>query len=133
MCRRLATPFCLMLFAVAGAAANASPAQAGQVGSFVINNRTNVPINFVIRWGTVSESTVKLPPGGHWASIYSVDSSGMVPTPSVSFDAVGGDDEVTSVTYELDTYLVDEQNFLDGKDYSFKYQSNGVVLELFED
>jgi hypothetical protein len=129
---RIATPLCLMLLAVAGAVANASPARAGQVGSFVINNSTNATINYVLRWSSGEETTIELGPGSHWASFYEVDANGRIPTPTVTFDSVGGDDAVTPVTYELDALLLEEENFLQGKDYTFKYDSSGVLLDLYE-
>jgi hypothetical protein len=130
MGRRLATPLCLMLLAVAGAVANASPALAAPKGSFVIHNDTSAFINYTVTWSNGRQTSMEVAPGATWAHWMEVDANGRHSSVSVSFDAVGGDDEVTTVSYAMETYLVEDA--MDGKDYSFRYQSNGVVLELFE-
>lgn len=132
MFRRIATPVCLALFAFAAVAANAAPAQAARYGSFVVNNPSNTPINYAVQWGDGEVEVFTVGEYKASAHYYELDENGEIPGPTITFDCKGGDgeDTLTLLSYDLDAYLVDDP--FAGKEYTFRYSSGGVFLDLYE-
>jgi hypothetical protein len=130
MLNRIIAPVCLALVACAGSLTQAAPAAAANRASFVINNTSLVAINYVIEWSDGDVQEVTLAAGESMAHSVTLNSQNRMPIPYIEFDCVGGDGDYTEARYELDAYTV--SNPQNGKEYSFAYASNGVVLNLHE-
>jgi hypothetical protein len=85
-----------------------------------------------------SSSTTRPPPrsttpfSGATAHYYELDENGEIPGPTITFDCKGGDgeDTLTMLSYDLDAFLVNDP--FAGKNYTFRYASGGVFLDLYE-
>jgi hypothetical protein len=131
MLKRILAPVCLALVAFAGSLSQAAPASAAGRASFVINNTSSVAINYLVEWSDGDVQEVTLAAGESMAHSVTLNSQNRMPIPVIVFDCVGGDGDYTEARYELDAYTVGNPH--DGKEYSFVYASNGVVLNLYED
>ncbi len=131
MFKRIIAPVCLALVALAGSLTQAAPAAAAGRASFVINNTSSVAINYVVEWSDGDVQEVTLAAGESIAHSVTLNSRNRMPIPVIAFDCIGGDGKYTEARYELDAYTVD--NPRNGKNYSFVYASNGVVLNLYAD
>src|SRR3954468_15026776 len=90
--------------AVAAVSAYACEIHATTYGSFVISNPSNVAIHYQVRWGNGDWQTVCIYPGEVRWHYYEIDENGQVPTPSVRFDCIAGDEDITYRVYNVDVY-----------------------------
>jgi hypothetical protein len=129
MFRRILAPACLALVALTSAMAGAASASGVHLGSFVVNNDSNVAINYTVVWSDGDVEYFTIQPGTRTAHFTELDANGQIPTPTVVFDSVGGDSTFQAATYELTAYAVNDP--MAGKAYSFVYSANGVNLDLY--
>src|SRR5262245_50398644 len=98
MFRRLAAPVCVALFALAGSLTHAASANAA-VGAFAVHNPTRATINYTVKWSDGDVHYVTLEPGDSHFHSSSLDSWGMMPTPTIVFDSTLNDDDNVRVSY----------------------------------
>lgn len=130
MFKSLVTAACLGLFALTASMTNVASAASVQYGAFVIHNTSNTAINYTVVWGDGDVEQFTIQGGSQRAHYTNLDGNGRLPTVTVVFDSIGGDDYFQAETYNLTAYAVNDP--MAGKDYSFVYASNGINLDLYE-
>lgn len=116
----------LVIVSLSAAARGAEAA--GGYGSFVIRNPNSVAIKYQVRWGDGEWTRYEIPPGYMKWHYWPLDSNGHVPTPSVRFDCIGGDDGVTMQTYRMSVLPTPDPQY--GRRYVFRY-TGGRFLDLY--
>jgi hypothetical protein len=125
MIKRIATPVCLALIALAASVSQASSASAA-VGAFVLNNPTRARINYTVVWSDGDVQYVTLEPGESHYHSCTLDAWGQMPSPTIMFDDRLNDSVNTVTSYQLDSYRVSDPN--DGKDYTFTLSGSNIGL-----
>lgn len=119
----------LALAPLAAALAAAATADAGDEGAFVLHNPSSTTIKYQIKWGGGPWKSYTVSPNSRRAHSHDLDRFGLVPTPRVRFDNIGGDGRVTFKTYNMKTYEV--FNMFSGKPYTFRWSRDGREVALF--
>lgn len=111
--------------------APAGRAQAGECyGAFAIRNPSNVAIHYQIRWGDGDWKSVCVYPGHTYSHWIELDEFGQIPTPQIRFDWIGGDDDVSFRSYDLNVFATHYPSS-GGKKYVFRFSSCGCFLDLY--
>jgi hypothetical protein len=103
-----------------------------RLGGVVIMNPTENPIYFQMRLGTENEWTDYVVESNQNLQIaFELDRDGLVSTPYMRFDRVGGDDRLSWQEYELDFYEIEYEDDMTGFRYEFQYSDSGKLIDLY--
>lgn len=109
-------------------------------GEFVVENPTDQPIPYQMKWGSKGEwKSYTLEPGHRRRHWYPLDGKGEAPIPYVRWDNDGGDgSKVTTTTQEVNFGRVGytgynaKGNVNEAIHYQFKYRKDGRHIDLIE-
>ncbi len=110
-------------------------ADEGYLSVVTIYNKTGIKLNYQLRarmngtWSDWKPHTHWHPNGGwHWHSYHDADAI------EIRFDRIGGDDEYTAKTYNVDFYRVSANKNTcrhKGRPYKFEFDRGGRLLDLY--
>lgn len=112
-------------------AAQTPRTQAGEYGSFVMRNPTDVAIHYQVKWGDGEWKSYTVEPGEKRFHAYSLDKDNTIPSPYVRFDYICGDGKVTYKSYHMECYTCGDP--WRGKSNHFAYSPGGNYLYLYDD
>jgi hypothetical protein len=133
MCRtpitatRFLAPAALAIVALTAAAPAAT---AGGLAMITIDNPTDNPVFYQVKWGDGEWTRHRLSPGAFRNHYHSLDDLGRAPAPKLRFDYILNDGEVTYRTYNLGFYASYTTGYRQGKVYRFRTAGRGDILEL---
>ena len=114
------------LLVLLGASASNVQAQAPSHAAVVIENPTQQPLNYKIRWGAGGFwQHIRVEPGQEIRHSYPLDVAGLAPAPEIEFDGVG----FGRLSRKLNFNAVNDP--ADGLRYKFLYSANGLCLNLY--
>jgi hypothetical protein len=129
---KLAATCAVLTLCATTIAAPAAPAHAAVAyGSFVLQNPTDVPVEYDIQWGEAEWEPFVLEPHSQRAHFQALGPDQATEIALIRFIHVIPDEIFTQYTYELEVQLTDTATL--GKRYTFQFTSGRHGLDLFED
>lgn len=133
MVRTLLTDARLLVFAVlavVGMTATAPAATAGGYAMITIDNPTNNPVYYQVRWGNGDWVSYRLSPHSYRNHYYELNDNGLAPSPYIRFDYLLSDGMVSYRSYHLGFYDSYTTGYWQGKVYKFRVMGYGDILDL---
>lgn len=125
-----ARPLVLSALAIVAMTATAPAANASEKAMITIDNPTDNLVTYQFKWGNGEWTTFRLSANAYRNHFYELDDLGRAPAPSIRFDYILSDGEVTYRSYNLKFFSSYTTGYKQGKIYRFRPVSDRGILEL---
>jgi hypothetical protein len=104
-----------------------------QYASVVLENDSDITINYSFQWGDGESADFSLDPGYYRVHYWTYDTPNQnrSPTPQIRFD-YDLSNEIVAKSYSLTAYAAPTTEHADGYKYHFRKTGDGALLELFD-
>jgi hypothetical protein len=120
----------IVALAVLASLAAPASASAQTFGMITISNPTRMTVNYQVKWGDGDWDNSSVRPGHYLNHWYPLDANGQAPTPSIRFNYILNDPDVTYRSYRLGLYASRSRGYFQGKIYVFQVSGCGCYLDL---